>query len=85
MVLLAVSPTTPILVRGDSLSRFGFEVIGFNLSLFVQMGVVKVLESFVGQVKGRDAVEELMSKWAQEMREKAWGKEMAELVKGGRK
>lgn len=51
----------------------------------VGMGVAKALESFLGRIRGEEAVKELLNAWAAEMREKAWGKETAELAKGGRK
>ncbi len=46
------------------------------------IGVVEVLESFLGQVKGNEKAKELVNAWSAEMREKVWGKEMAELTKG---
>jgi hypothetical protein len=47
--------------------------------------VVETLESFLKAVKGEDAVSKVMDAWAHEMREKAWGKEMAELARSGRR
>jgi len=43
------------------------------------------LESFLKAVKGEEAARKVMEAWVHEMREKAWGKEMAELAKGGRR
>lgn len=45
--------------------------------------VVGTLESFLKAVKGEEAERKVMEAWVQEMREKAWGKEMAGLAKGG--
>ena len=47
--------------------------------------VVETLESFLKGVKGEEAARKVMEAWVQEMREKAWGKGMAELAKGGRR
>jgi hypothetical protein len=47
--------------------------------------VVETLESFLKAVKGEDAVSKVMDAWAHEMRKKAWGKEMAELARSGRR
>jgi len=38
------------------------------------MGVTKVLESFLGRIKGEGEAKGLLNAWAAEMREKAWGK-----------
>jgi len=38
------------------------------------MGVAKVLESFLGRIKGEGEAKGLLNAWAAEMREKAWGK-----------
>jgi len=49
-----------------------------------KQSVVETLESFLKAVKGEDAARKVMDAWVHEMREKAWGKEMAELAKGRR-
>ena len=36
--------------------------------------VAKVLESFLGRIKGEGEAKGLLNAWAAEMREKAWGK-----------
>ncbi|MCC6037441.1 MAG: hypothetical protein LM632_04445 [Armatimonadetes bacterium] len=46
------------------------------------MGIVEVLEEFLREVKGSERAIELMNKWSEEMREKAWGK-IAGFIKGG--
>ena len=45
---------------------------------------VGTLESFLKAVTGEEAARKVMDAWVHEMRKKAWGKEMAELAKGGR-
>ncbi len=50
----------------------------------VGMGVVEVLEEFLGKVKGSERARELMNEWSAEMRERLWGK-VASSVKGGDK
>jgi hypothetical protein len=48
-------------------------------------GVLETLASFLKAVKGEDAARKVMDAWVHEMREKAWGKGMAELAKGRRR
>jgi hypothetical protein len=48
----------------------------------VGMGIVEVLEGFLREVKGSEKAIELMNKWSEEMREKAWRK-TAGFIKGG--
>jgi len=50
-----------------------------------ERSVVETLESFLKGVKGEEAARKVMEAWVQEMREKAWGKGMTELAKGGRR
>ena len=46
------------------------------------MGIVEVLEDFLGKVKGSERAKELMNEWSKEMREKFWSKAGVEQ-KGG--
>ena len=48
-------------------------------------GIVGVLEGFMVAAKGEEKAREILNAWSAEMREKAWGKETASLVKGGEK
>jgi hypothetical protein len=48
----------------------------------VGVGIVEVLEGFLREVKGSEKAIELMNKWSEEMRGKAWGK-IAGFIKGG--
>ncbi|WKU16510.1 redoxin family protein [Fervidibacter sacchari] len=49
----------------------------------VGMGVVEVLEEFLGKVKGSERAKELMNEWSKEMRERLWGKAAVVEQKGG--
>ncbi len=49
----------------------------------VGMGVVEVLEEFLGKVKGSERARELMNEWSKEMRERLWGKAAVVEQKGG--
>jgi hypothetical protein len=49
------------------------------------MGIVEVLERFLGEVKGSEKAIELMNKWSAEMRERFWGKAAVFELKGGDK
>ena len=49
----------------------------------VGMGVVEVLEEFLGKVKGSERAKELMNEWSKEMRERLWGKAAGVEQKGG--
>ena len=49
----------------------------------VGMGVVEVLEEFLGKVKGSEKAKELINEWSKEMREKFWGKAVVVEQKGG--
>ncbi len=49
------------------------------------VGIVGTLEGFLKLVKGEEKAREVMDALSAEMREKAWGKEVASLVKGGKK
>ena len=51
----------------------------------VNLGKVGILERFLEAVKGRDETQSLIDAWSKEMREKAWGKTLAGLEKGGEK
>ena len=42
------------------------------------MGIVEVLEEFLGKVKGSERAKELINEWSAEMREKFWGKAVIE-------
>jgi hypothetical protein len=44
----------------------------------VGMGIVEVLEDFLGKVKGSERAKELMNEWSKEMREKFWSKAVVE-------
>jgi len=44
----------------------------------VGMGIVEVLEDFLGKVKGSERARELMNEWSKEMREKFWSKAVVE-------
>jgi len=48
----------------------------------VGMGVVEVLEEFLGKVKGSERARELMNEWSKEMRERLWGKAAVVEPKG---
>ncbi len=48
-------------------------------------GIVGALEGFIAAVKGEEKAKEILNAWSAEMREKAWGKEMASLVQEGEK
>jgi hypothetical protein len=47
------------------------------------MGVVEVLEEFLGKVTGSERAKELMNEWSKEMRERLWGKAAGVEQKGG--
>ncbi|MCS7278313.1 MAG: hypothetical protein NZ531_05675 [Aquificaceae bacterium] len=49
------------------------------------MGIVGSLEGFLKVVKGEEKAREILNAWSAEIREKAWGKEIASFVKGGEK
>jgi hypothetical protein len=51
----------------------------------VNLGKVGILERFLEAVKGRDETQSLIDACSKEMREKAWGKTLAGLEKGGEK
>lgn len=48
-------------------------------------GIVDVIESFLKAVKGEKEMVRVLNLWSEEMRERAWGKTMAGLSKGGEK
>ena len=49
------------------------------------MGVVEVLEEFLGKVKGSEKAKELINEWSKEMREKFWDKAGVEQKGGDRR
>jgi len=49
----------------------------------VNLGKVEILERFFETVMGRDKAWSLINEWSREMREKAWGKTLVGLEKGG--
>jgi hypothetical protein len=49
------------------------------------LGEVEILEGFFEAVKGREKARLLIDAWSREMREKAWGKSLVGLEKGGDK
>jgi hypothetical protein len=49
------------------------------------LGEVEILERFFEAVKGREKARLLIDAWSREMREKAWGKSLVNLEKGGDK
>ncbi len=49
------------------------------------VGIVGALEGFLKAVKGEEKAREILEALSAEMRERAWGKEAASLVKGGKK
>jgi len=51
----------------------------------VNVGIVGALEGFLKAVKGKEKAREILEALSAEMRERAWGKEVASLVKGGEK
>jgi len=51
----------------------------------VGMGVVEVLEEFLGKVKGSEKAKELINEWSKEMREKFWDKAVVEQKGGDRR
>jgi hypothetical protein len=49
------------------------------------LGEVEILERFFEAVRGREKAWLLINAWSREMREKAWGKSLISLEKGGDK
>lgn len=50
----------------------------------VGISVVETLQEFLKTIKGEKETEALLNAWSAEMREKAWGKSMADIASGGK-